>query len=73
MQNNVDDELNRLQNWSLSDQWRLLEGLLAMIRQKGNQEPLHDVREFRGIGHGTWDAVGGVDEFIKQERASWDG
>ena len=37
-----------------------------------NTEPLYDIREFRGIGHGTWEALGGVDEFIRQERASWD-
>lgn len=35
-------------------------------------KPLYDVRDFRGISHGTWNDVGGVDEFIKQERASWD-
>jgi len=22
--------------------------------------------------HGTWHAVGGVDEFLERERASWD-
>jgi phytoene dehydrogenase-like protein len=36
-------------------------------------EPLYDVMDFMGIGHGTWRAVGGVDEFLKQERASWGG
>ncbi len=37
-----------------------------------NTPPLLDVREFRGIGHGTWIDAGGIDEFIRQERASWD-
>ena len=40
---------------------------------KEDSEPLYDVMDFMGIGHGTWRAVGGVDEFLKQERASWDG
>ena len=40
---------------------------------KEDSKALYDVREFRGIGHGTWIDAGGVDEFIKQERASWDG
>ena len=39
---------------------------------KEDSEPLYNVMDFEGIGHKTWDAVGGVDEFIKQARASWD-
>lgn len=38
-----------------------------------DSEPLYDVMDFIGIGHGTWRAGGGVDEFLKQERASWGG
>jgi hypothetical protein len=45
--------------------------LTAWIGQR-EKKSRYDVREFRGIGHGTWDDVGGIDEFIKQERASWD-
>lgn len=40
---------------------------------KEDSESLYDVMDFMGIGHGTWRAVGGVDEFLKQERASWGG
>ncbi len=35
---------------------------------KETRESLYDVMDFMGIGHGTWRAVGGVDEFIKRER-----
>lgn len=49
-----------------------IEGSLPYATQKG-AEPLYDVREFRGIGHGTWIDAGGVDKFIQQERDSWDG
>lgn len=38
---------------------------------RGDSEPLYDVMDFEGIGHGTWIDAGGVDEFIRQERASW--
>jgi hypothetical protein len=72
MQNNVDDELNRVQSWSLADQLKLLEGLKAIIQQSKSTKPLYDVLDFEGIARGMWDDVGGIDEFIKQEQASWD-
>jgi hypothetical protein len=64
--------LNSVQNWSLDEQLKLLEDLVAMIRQQQDSQPRYSVLEFEGIGHGTWRDVGGVDEFLKQERASWD-
>jgi hypothetical protein len=35
-------------------------------------QPLLDIREFRGIGHGTWTDASSIDKFISEERASWD-
>lgn len=69
MQDKVEGELERLQGWSLGDLRKLLEGLEAMIQILS--EPCNSFQAFRGVGHGMWDDVGGVDEFIKQERASW--
>jgi hypothetical protein len=54
-----------------TDQTRLLEELTAWISQR-EKKPLYNVLDFEGIARGTWDDVGGVDEFLKQERASWD-
>jgi len=68
-----DDDLTRLRREL--DEYIKTTALLQRIEgqpAKEGTEPLLDVREFRGIGHGTWTDVGGVDEFIKQERASWD-
>lgn len=74
MQSDVDDVLKRIQNWSVDDLKRLQHDLDSLIQQQGNAESLlrHKAREFRGIGHGLWDEVGGVDEFLRQERVSWD-
>jgi hypothetical protein len=74
MQNNVNDELNRLQSWSLSDQLELLEGLKTIVGQKlqASQPQLrHKARDFRGVGKDTWKNVD-VEEYLRQERASWD-
>jgi hypothetical protein len=68
-----DEDLTRLRREL--DEYIKTTALLQHIEgkpAKEGTEPLLDVREFRGIGHGTWTDVGGVDEFIKQERASWD-
>ncbi len=39
---------------------------------KEDSGPLYSVLNFEGIARGMWDNVGGIDEFIRQERASWD-
>jgi hypothetical protein len=73
MENSAYDEvLHVIQSWSISDQLKLIEALARSIREQVDPKPRYDVREFRGIARGMWDDVGGVDEFIKQERASWD-
>ena len=96
MQNNLQDELNRLQSWSIREKVQLIEALLSdvkellleppekperekastalkiAIQQRRKVKPLYDFQEFRGIGHGIWDAAGGIDKFIEQERTSWD-
>lgn len=71
MQDRVDIELNRLLSWDLADLRKVLKGVEALIRQREGEQPLHKAREFRGISSGTWKDVD-VDEYIKQERASWE-
>ena len=73
MQGNVHDELDRIQGWSKSDLLELRKSLDEMIRQLEGGESRYNVMDFEGIARGTLDNVGGIDEFIKQERDSWDG
>jgi hypothetical protein len=63
--------LEQLRSDLLQQTTALLQRIEGQHAEK-DAEPLLDIREFRGIGHGTWTDIGGVDEFIKQERASWD-
>lgn len=72
MDSDVDDVLKCIQDWSRDDLEKLRAELVDLIWRKKLAGPLYDLREFRGIGHGTWRAVGEVDEFIKQEHDSWD-
>ncbi|MGH2478956.1 MAG: hypothetical protein ACRDHW_04800 [Ktedonobacteraceae bacterium] len=59
---------------SPEDQTRLVEGLMADLRQRlgAYTQPRYSVLDFEGIGHETWKDVD-IDEYIKEERASWDG
>lgn len=59
---------------SPEDQTRLVEGLMADLRQRleAHTQPRYSVLDFEGIGHETWKDVD-IDEYIREERASWDG
>ena len=71
----VDDILAQAGLYSLEEELRLIRELTGDVsRRIANQsKPRYSILDFEGIAHGTWDEVGGVDEFLKQERASWDG
>lgn len=73
MQGKVQDELRRIQDWSRSDQLELLEGLAALLRQQDRPkfQPPRKTRELRSVGRETWQDVD-VEEYLGQERASWD-
>jgi hypothetical protein len=73
MWSKVDDELNRLRSWSRADQWKLLQGLVEMLRQGDTTEPQprHKAQDFRGVGREAWKDVD-VEEYLREERASWD-
>lgn len=71
-----DDVLARAERLPVDQIKRLIGDLNARLEQCSEKEPeqtaIYSVLDFEGIGHGTWDEVGGVDAFLEQERASWD-
>jgi hypothetical protein len=52
------------------DRTRLLEQLTIWIDLQ-EKKPLYNVLDFEGMGKETWKDVD-IDEYIRQERASWD-
>jgi hypothetical protein len=65
--------INQFQQLSPEDQARLLEDLAAIAR--GHQvkpEPEHTFQELRGLGKELWRSVD-VDQYLEEERNSWDG
>lgn len=73
-QETYDDVLARAERLSFEDIKRLVDDLKAKLEQHSEEEPkpLYDVLDFEGIGSETWKNVD-IDEYIKQERASWNG
>ncbi len=64
--------LSRIQSLTPEDQLKLLEDLVAIIRQQARAEPRHSVLEFEGVGQEAWKGIN-VQEYIDQERESWNG
>jgi hypothetical protein len=71
----IEDILAGAQFYSLEEETQLVEELIADIKRriKSSSKPHYSILDFEGVARGTWDEVGGVDEFLKQERDSWDG
>jgi len=64
--------LRQVQHLSPDEQIRLLEDLVAMIRQRTVTKPLHSILELEGLGKEIWESID-VDQYLQQERESWDG
>lgn len=64
--------LNQVQHLSPDEQIQLLEDLVAMIRQRTVTKPLHSILELEGLGKEIWESID-VDQYLQQERESWDG
>jgi hypothetical protein len=64
--------LRQVQHLSLDEQNRLLEDLVAMIKQRTSIKPLHSILELEGLGKEIWEHID-VDQYLQQERDSWDG
>ena len=58
-----------MHDWNAEDLLGLQEVLELMIRAR--KEGRYSILEFEGIGKGTWDSEGGVDEFLRRGRESW--
>ena len=55
-----------------AEQLRLLEDLAALVRREMASPMRHVITDLRGLGKATWQNVDAQD-YVNQERASWDG
>ena len=64
--------LGRVQRLTAADQRRLLEELAALVRRQVTTRPQHSILELQGLGKEIWWNVD-AQEYVDQERASWNG
>ena len=72
--NAYNEILNQFQRLTPDEQFQLLKDLIAILLAKNSQataKPLHSIMEFEGLGKEIWEGID-VEEYIRQERASWD-
>ncbi|MEB3216841.1 MAG: hypothetical protein VKN72_11500 [Nostocales cyanobacterium 94392] len=64
------DIRRQIENLTLDEQLRLLEELAVVVRHRMFVKPKCSIMELEGLGKETWDGID-VQEYINQERASW--
>jgi hypothetical protein len=64
--------LKQAQHLSADEQFQLLEDLLTTIRQRTVTKSFHSILELEGLGKEIWECID-VDQYLQQERNSWDG
>lgn len=64
--------LERAQRLSPADQLRLLEELAALVRRRVVTRTRRSILELQGLGKEIWQGMD-AQEYVDQERASWNG
>jgi hypothetical protein len=66
--------LRQVEDLTTEEQLQLIEELKKKIRQASQKKtkPRHSIKELKGLGKELWQTVD-VDQYIAEERASWDG
>ncbi|KAM3115914.1 hypothetical protein [Phormidesmis sp. 146-33] len=61
-----------VKNLNPDEQLRLLEELAAMVRRRMLVKPKRSIVELEGLGKENWQGID-AQEYVNQERDSWDG
>ena len=62
----------QVENLTPDEQLRLLAELAAMVRRRMLVRPKRSIMELEGLGKETWQGLD-AQEYVDQERASWNG
>ena len=64
--------ISEIKTLNLSDQLRLLEEMVSLIRKKTSKTKPRSILELKGKGKNIWKGLN-VKAYIDEERSSWDG
>jgi hypothetical protein len=67
-----DQAKRSVQALGLADQLRLIAELVGRLSDEIDRRPRRSLLELQGLGKGVWQSVD-VDEYLRQERSSWNG
>ena len=67
-----ENALQIAESLSPEEQRRLIQELTARAGGSAASEPKHSILEFRGLGKEIWEGID-AQEYVRNERASWDG
>ncbi|MFQ4145926.1 hypothetical protein [Chlorogloeopsis sp. ULAP02] len=62
----------QIENLTPDEQLRLLEELAAIVRRRVTSKPKRSIMELEGLGKEIWQGID-AQEYVNQERASWNG
>ena len=66
------DVRRQVENLTPDEQLRLLEELAVMVRRRMVIKPNRSIMELEGLGKEIWSGLD-AQEYVNQERASWNG
>lgn len=66
------DIRRQVETLTANEQLRLLEELAAIVRRRMGVKPKRSILELEGLGKEVWKGLD-AQEYVNQERASWNG
>jgi hypothetical protein len=64
--------ISEIKELSMTDQLRLLEEMVGLIRRRTTSDQSRSILELRGKGKQIWQGID-VQKYIDEERSSWNG
>jgi hypothetical protein len=64
--------LNQVEQLMPDEQRQLLKDIEAILRRQTEPRHRHSIMELKGLGKEIWEDID-VEEYIRQERAAWNG
>jgi hypothetical protein len=68
----IEELLAQARLLSLEEEARLVEALMADVRQRIEGQQYHSIMELKGLGKELWQDID-VEKYIEEERSSWRG
>lgn len=69
---NYKEVLTQARSLTPDEQLQLIEDLISVVRHRVTSKPKRSILELEGLGKEIWNGID-AQEYVNQERASWNG